>query len=599
MPNSDYLMTEEELDKAEEAGNLTPVESKAPGNEQPAQPFPGERTAPYFSGSMPPQFQLDSNFSRARVTSDRIPKMGLMPFAPNSNPSTNAAIQSTSKTVVISSNVDTDVDNDTPMVNLQTGTVYTVQLGDLNKVISVNNAAGGTIYLPPVTLTTTVSINNITPTNNFWNSGNTVFSGPGLLIGTSSAILTVSGTAIQPGDLMMACVRLFGAVSPVVSDPNNGTWTLITQLVPQATRGSENICFFYVRAQQAIPVGGTLGITLTATYTGTAFNPQENTVWNMTGLSRIDQVAKTTGAGPGSGAFTFGTPSGISATQAETYFAFGDTDAGTLQGSPVIPNVVGGITWTSIQTAQTLAAALLKGFTAGTVQDVWNALGTSNLQWGAVLASFVNALPTDVQAFTTNFFCYVENKGIGTFNLVSALPIDGNTAPLPLNTNQGLLLVFDATSNAWYTVRGISGSTDIDFYQTVQQAGSSKPQESKLNFLSPITATDNAGNGSTDIAVPVFVGSGASHAIGLVPDPGSSAGTSRFLREDANFAIPPTMVGDSGSGGTAGYAPAPGAGDNAAGKFLSAGGTYVNPGSNPASFNTGLVYAIAAGYALG
>lgn len=100
MPNSDYLMTEEELDKAEEAGNLTPVESKSPGNEQPAQPYPGERTAPYFSGSMPPQFQLDSNFSRARVTSDRVPKFGLMPFAPNANPSTNASIQSTATKVV-------------------------------------------------------------------------------------------------------------------------------------------------------------------------------------------------------------------------------------------------------------------------------------------------------------------------------------------------------------------------------------------------------------------------------------------------------------------------------------------------------------------
>lgn len=38
--------------------------------------------------------------------------------------------------------------------------------------------------------------------------------------------------------------------------------------------------------------------------------------------------------------------------------------------------------------------------------------------------------------------------------------------------------------------------------------------------------------------VPVFVGSGASHAPGAVPDPGSVAGTTRFLREDATFAVP-------------------------------------------------------------
>lgn len=37
--------------------------------------------------------------------------------------------------------------------------------------------------------------------------------------------------------------------------------------------------------------------------------------------------------------------------------------------------------------------------------------------------------------------------------------------------------------------------------------------------------------------LPVFVASGASHAPGAVPDPGSVAGTSRFLREDATFAV--------------------------------------------------------------
>src|SRR5581483_820006 len=43
---------------------------------------------------------------------------------------------------------------------------------------------------------------------------------------------------------------------------------------------------------------------------------------------------------------------------------------------------------------------------------------------------------------------------------------------------------------------------------------------------------------------PVFGASGASHAAGAVPDPGASAGTTRFLREDATFAVPA-----SGGGG--------------------------------------------------
>ncbi len=39
--------------------------------------------------------------------------------------------------------------------------------------------------------------------------------------------------------------------------------------------------------------------------------------------------------------------------------------------------------------------------------------------------------------------------------------------------------------------------------------------------------------------LPVFVASGASHAAGAVPDPGSSAGTTRYLREDATWATVP------------------------------------------------------------
>jgi hypothetical protein len=81
----------------------------------------------------------------------------------------------------------------------------------------------------------------------------------------------------------------------------------------------------------------------------------------------------------------------------------------------------------------------------------------------------------------------------------------------------------------------VPGSGGTIFYQTVQQAGTPKTQEPVLNFLGPITAVDNGGNTSTDISVPVFVASGATHATGLVPDPGATAGAVRFLREDATW----------------------------------------------------------------
>lgn len=46
--------------------------------------------------------------------------------------------------------------------------------------------------------------------------------------------------------------------------------------------------------------------------------------------------------------------------------------------------------------------------------------------------------------------------------------------------------------------------------------------------------------------LPVFVASGASHAVGAVPDPGAAAGTTRFLCENATFAVPPSSGTSSG-----------------------------------------------------
>lgn len=55
-------------------------------------------------------------------------------------------------------------------------------------------------------------------------------------------------------------------------------------------------------------------------------------------------------------------------------------------------------------------------------------------------------------------------------------------------------------------------------------------------------------------------------------------------------ATDPAMVGDTGSGGTAGNVPAPASGDAAAGKFLKADGTWaVPPGSGTGTFTQEVV----------
>jgi hypothetical protein len=60
--------------------------------------------------------------------------------------------------------------------------------------------------------------------------------------------------------------------------------------------------------------------------------------------------------------------------------------------------------------------------------------------------------------------------------------------------------------------------------------------------------------------LPVFVASGSSHAKGAVPDPGSTAGTTKYLCEDGTWSLPSsTPFVASGTGHAAGAVPDPGA----------------------------------------
>lgn len=75
-----------------------------------------------------------------------------------------------------------------------------------------------------------------------------------------------------------------------------------------------------------------------------------------------------------------------------------------------------------------------------------------------------------------------------------------------------------------------SGTLALDFYETT---------------ATRILATDGAGAvawrtlGSGSGYINIFQPSGAGHAVGLVPDTPSQAGTSKFLREDSSWSLPP------------------------------------------------------------
>ncbi len=69
--------------------------------------------------------------------------------------------------------------------------------------------------------------------------------------------------------------------------------------------------------------------------------------------------------------------------------------------------------------------------------------------------------------------------------------------------------------------------------------------------ISGLTASSITAGTFAAARLPLFGASGASHAIGAVPDPGATAGTTRYLREDGTWSVP---AGTGGGGGASGAA---------------------------------------------
>jgi hypothetical protein len=111
------------------------------------------------------------------------------------------------------------------------------------------------------------------------------------------------------------------------------------------------------------------------------------------------------------------------------------------------------------------------------------------------------------------------------------------------------------------------------------------PQSFTAGTINAGTVNATTLNGAVSASqLPLFGGSGSGHARGAVPDPGTTEGTTRYLREDGTWAAP----GTSGSGGLsygAGFSSAPIAGATADYNFLQGMGTVLT--DNSGSSNNG------------
>ncbi len=135
---------------------------------------------------------------------------------------------------------------------------------------------------------------------------------------------------------------------------------------------------------------------------------------------------------------------------------------------------------------------------------------------------------------------YTNNSGSGTNGY--AICWDNATAkytlkPVPAGT----------VTSVGASLTGVTFSAAITSTGTL--AGTWNTQSANRFFSGPASGAAAVPTWRAIAAadLPVMAASGASHAAGAAPDPGASAGTTRFLREDATWAVP---AGGSGGSST-------------------------------------------------
>src|SRR5271157_3526417 len=480
--------------------------------------MPSNKTPRYLQGTVPPATQHDSSLVGTAYETPNIPQLTMMPLGVQGSPMTNAGIQSTAVKSAPSSS----------------------SSGSAKSELQVPS-----IFTPP---DQTVTTPGPLVVNLAEELANTVFAGPFINFG-SFGIDTLDTAISLPG--------FFSPIPPVYGNGYSGTSPMTGQVTPSAP--SEWALFIGHAGTDTI---GTLTTPSgwTELYNGGAalgYNVYKNLIdttlvsisVSITGLvthgnwSSIMAVFKQQPVVVTSWEFFLPGPSfpAMVLTSGNTLLV---CVTGSVYNMNTHPNTVltdsNGNVYTCVARVANTNRDGYNGYEA-TQCELW--VATNIIGGSGIAINYYNGhagSDTGLQGigniYELSGLIPSPTSAVPTFRaLVDAdLPVvdvpHGGTdlATLPVHAvllGEGTAAVGSAapsTSGYYLKDNGASADpsfaalpTDTDYYQTVQAAGSSQTQETKLNFLSPVTATDNGGNGSTDIAVPVFVASGSSHSTGL------------------------------------------------------------------------------------
>lgn len=199
----------------------------------------------------------------------------------------------------------------------------------------------------------------------------------------------------------------------------------------------------------------------------------------------------------------------------------------------------------------------------GTIIDATGTTGTYTLPGGSgeVLTLGVTAKTSGnliIANGTTQFNSValsgdatILNTGVLTISKINGVSLDASV----LTPSNGSILIYNSSSTKWeahalttsLSVNAATGAvslTDgvISLAKLVNASNSSRLLGSGSSGSGSAYTELIVGSGlslsTTTLSVPVMVASGASHAAGLVPDPGVTAGTTKFLREDGTWQVP-------------------------------------------------------------